>query len=74
MAVKTKKARASGRFGAGYGKPKHKLADVEAIQRKKQVCPFCKGTAKRQAKGIWLCKKCGKKFASGTYHLQEKKK
>ena len=70
MGVKTKKARAAGRFGAGYGStPKNKLSNIEAKQRKKQECPFCKGNAKRQAKGIWLCKKCGKKFAGGTYHL-----
>ncbi len=70
MAVKTKKIRAAGRFGAGYGSTlKKKFSDVEAKQRIKQVCPFCKGTAKRQSKGIWLCKKCNKKFAGGTYHL-----
>jgi len=70
MAVKTKKIKSAGRFGAGYGKIKQKLIDVEAKQRKKQVCPFCKGRAKRQAKAIWECQKCKKKFAAGTYHLQ----
>jgi len=70
MAVKTKKVRAAGRFGAGYGStPKKKLAEVESKQRKKQICPFCKGRAKRQSKGIWLCQKCGKRFAGGAYHL-----
>ena len=69
MAVKTKKIKAAGRFGAGYGKIKKRLIAVENIQRKKQVCPFCKGTAKRQVKGIWLCSKCKKKFAGGAFHL-----
>ena len=69
MGVKRKKIGAAGRFGAGYGKVKQRLIAVESKQRKKQVCPFCKGMAKRQAKGIWLCKKCGKKFAGGTFHL-----
>ena len=70
MAVKTKKIKAAGRFGAGYGAtPRKKLAEVESKQRKKQTCPFCKGWAKRQSKGIWLCQKCGKKFAGGAYHL-----
>ena len=72
MATKNKKIGAAGRFGVGYGKPKQRLINVEEIQRKKQPCPFCKGTAKRQASAIWLCKKCGKKFAGGTFHLKEK--
>ncbi len=69
MGIKTKKVKSSGRFGAGYGKPKERLVAVELIQHKKQTCPFCHGRAKRQAKGIWLCSKCSKRFASGTYHL-----
>jgi len=72
MAVKKKKIGAAGRFGAGYGKVKNKLIAVEAKQRTRQECPFCKGRAKRQARGIWLCSKCGKKFAGGTFHLKPK--
>ena len=70
--VKTKKARASGRFGARYGKRvKSKFSDVEAKQRKKQICPFCKRTGvKRLSKGIWHCQKCGKKFAGGAFYLE----
>ncbi len=70
MAVKTKKIKSAGRFGAGYGKVKSKLIEVESKQRKKQICPFCKGTAKRKAKGIWECKKCKKTFAGAVYYLQ----
>ena len=69
MGVKTKKVKSAGRFGAGYGKPKERLVAVEIIQRKKQKCPFCRGIAKREAKGIWKCKRCQKRFASGTFHL-----
>jgi len=69
MAVKRKKIGSAGRFGAGYGKVKQRLVAVEKIQRIKQICPFCKGRAKRQAKGIWLCSKCKKNFAGGTFHL-----
>ncbi len=75
MATKTKKSRAAGRFGARYGKTvKAKLTRVEDKQRKKQKCPFCgKIGVKRLSKGIWQCtrKKCGKKFASNTYHLED---
>lgn len=69
MGGKKKKIGAAGRFGAGYGKPKERLVAVESKQRLKQVCPFCKGRAKRISSGIWLCQKCGKKFAGGTYYL-----
>ncbi len=70
MAVKRKKIGAAGRFGAGYGKIKGKFSEVEKRQRKRQECPFCKGKAKRQARGIWLCSKCGKNFAGGVFYLK----
>ncbi len=69
MSVKRKKIGAAGKFGAGYGKPKIKFSAVEKKQRVKQICPFCKGRAKRVSNGVWVCQKCGKKFAGGTYHL-----
>lgn len=72
MGAKTKKIRHAGRFGVGYGKIKQRLIAVESLQRKKQKCPFCKGNAKRQARGIWKCFKCGKKFAGEVYYLKEK--
>lgn len=73
MATKTKKVKASGRFGVRYGKTvRAKLSKVEEKQRKKQTCPFCKKLGvKRLSKGIWKCSKCNKKFASDVYHLGE---
>lgn len=70
---KLKKIKAAGRFGARYGKkPKEKLIKVESKQRVKQKCPFCeKLGVKRLSKGIWQCSKCNKKFASGTFYLEE---
>lgn len=70
MAVKKKKIGSAGRFGAGFGKVREKLVVVEKQQRKKQVCPFCNGRAKREAKAIWSCNKCGKKFAGGIFYLK----
>lgn len=59
------------KFGVRYGvSVRKKYAQVENKQRTKQKCPFCKKTAKRIAKGIWLCKSCGKKFASGAYYIE----
>ena len=70
---KTKKVKAAGRFGARYGKRvRTKIAEIESVQRKKQECTFCQGTAKRLSKGIWECKKCKKKFAGHTYFLPKK--
>jgi large subunit ribosomal protein L37Ae len=71
--MRTKKVKASGRFGARYGRSvRTKVTEIESLQRKKQNCIFCNGVAKRLSKGIWLCKKCGKKFASHTYYLPKK--
>lgn len=69
---KTKKVKAAGRFGARYGRSvRLKVAEIESIQRKKQKCLFCNGVAKRMSKGIWQCKKCGKKFASNAYYTKK---
>ena len=71
MPSKTKKTKAAGRFGVRYGRAvKVKFVNIESKQRKKQKCPYCgKLGVKRLSKGIWNCKKCGKKFASDTYYL-----
>ncbi len=70
---KTKKVKSTGRYGARYGrKVRLKTAEIESRQRKKQDCIFCNGIAKRLSKGIWLCNKCGKKFAHHTYFLPKK--
>jgi len=72
--VKTRKVGSAGRFGPRYGASvKKKLVKTEKIQRKKQKCPFCQGIAKRLSRGIWRCKKCKKKFASGTYFIKSGK-
>jgi large subunit ribosomal protein L37Ae len=71
MPTKLKKVKSAGRFGARYGKRvRDRLVQIETKQRVKQKCPFCKKLGvKRISKGIWNCKKCGKKFASNTYYL-----
>ena len=72
MPTKSKKTKSAGRFGPRYGKRvRNKLVKIEEKQRIKQKCPFCgKKGVKRLSKGIWYCKKCGKKFASDTYYLE----
>ena len=68
--VTSKLLKAAGRFGVRYGQlVKRRIANIENRQRKKQQCLFCNGRAKRLSKGIWQCNKCGKKFASHAYYL-----
>jgi len=71
MTAKRKKIKAAGRFGAGYGtRVKKRLNEIEASQRKKQKCPHClKLGVKREAAGIWYCRKCKKRFAGNAYRL-----
>ncbi len=75
MTAKTKKSKAFGKFGAGYGvRVKSEYNEIEAAQRKRQVSPFySKGKAKRLAAGIWKCMKTGKVFAGPAYSLKIEK-
>lgn len=74
MASKKKNIRASGRFGAGYGRTlRLRLNAIEDLQRKSQPSPFHpNGRAKRIAAGIWKCVRTGKVFAGHAYHLRQK--
>lgn len=73
MAVKTKKVKSAGRFGARYGRSvRDRLVKIESKQRVKQKCPYCaKLGVKRLGSGIWSCSKCEKTFASDAYYLEE---
>ena len=69
--ARTKILKSAGRFGVRYGQSvKRRITAIESIQRKKQACPLCAGRAVRISKGIWSCKKCGKKFAGHAYYLE----
>ena len=75
MGAKTKKIKAFGKFGAGYGVRVRSIYNsVESLQRKKQPSPLHpKGRAKRIAAGIWKDLRTGKVFAGPAYTLLEKK-
>lgn len=75
MGAKTKKIKAAGKFGAGYGTLVRKRYNViESEQRKRQISPFyAKGRAKRIAAGIWKDMKTGRIFAGPAYVLNQKK-
>ena len=74
MGAKTKKTKAAGKFGAGYGTNVRKAYNaIELNQRKRQVSPFyAKGKVKRLAAGIWKDIKTGKIFAGPAYSLSAK--
>ena len=61
------------RFGARYGRRvKHKLAEIEAVQRGKHTCPYCRAQrVKRVAAGIWECRKCKSKFTGKAYTIKK---
>ena len=61
------------RFGTRYGRTvKYKFAQIEAVQKKPQKCPYClKLAAKRLAVGLFECKKCKAKFTSKAYSIEE---
>lgn len=57
------------RYGPRYGRTlKDRLATVEKEQKKNHRCPYCTyDQVKQQAVGIFLCSKCGTKFANKAY-------
>jgi len=70
MAVR-KKLGSVKRFGSRYGRTvRHKVASIEAEQRKLHKCPYCHfDRVKRQSVGIWQCRKCNAKFAGKAYTI-----
>ena len=57
------------RFGVRYGRTvKERLAKVEMEQKARRRCPYCTyEQVTQQGVGIFVCKKCGAKFASRAY-------
>lgn len=73
--TKKKKIGSAGRFGARYGKKVRQLvSDIEKTQKQRHLCPRCDMPyVERVAAGIWLCGKCGTKFAGGAWTTVTKK-
>lgn len=66
---RTYKVGPSGSFGARYGTVARKrYATVVSTLRAAHECPQCHlAEVKRLSVGIWLCGRCGFKFAGGAY-------
>jgi len=60
----------AGRFGSRYGqKIRAKVSEIEKMQKQRHICIKCNMPyVKRLASGIWVCKKCGAKFAGQAYY------
>jgi large subunit ribosomal protein L37Ae len=68
----TLKVGTTGRFGSRYGVGvKKRVFAIEEKQDFEHVCPFCGfSRIKREAPGLFLCKKCDAKFTGGAYFPQ----
>lgn len=66
---KTKKVGLGASFGARYGTlAKKRYVEIVSQMRARWECPKChKRGVRRESVGIWLCRKCGFKFAGGAY-------
>jgi len=69
MAKRTQKAGATARFGARYGvSVRRRAGSALAKKSRKYTCPSCHyPKVRRQAAGIWECRKCDHKFSGGVW-------
>lgn len=69
MSQRTKKVKSVGRFGARYGvRIRRRIREVEVRQKAWHECPACAAPrVKRTSTSVWECRKCGHKFAGGSY-------
>ena len=65
----SKKSGPVGGFGVRYGvKPRKRYSEIMTERKRKHVCPQCSSNSvTRESVGIWVCGKCGLKFAGGAY-------
>jgi large subunit ribosomal protein L37Ae len=69
MSKRTHKVKSVGRFGPRYGvSVRRRIREVESRQKAWHVCPSCAAPrVKRVSTAVWECRKCGHKFAGGSY-------
>jgi len=72
--TKTRKVGQAGSFGPRYGTvARRRYAEIVSGLRRYSECPQCHVMAvRREAVGIWYCKKCGYRFAGGAFTAQTK--
>ena len=68
----TKKVGKTGRFSSRYGVGiRKRIIATEKKQAALSNCPFCGfDSIKREAAGLFFCKKCSNKFTGGAYETR----
>ncbi len=68
----TVKVGSAGRFGSRYGVYiRKRVVQVEKKQQNLAPCPFCGfSKIKREAAGLFECRKCNAKFTGGAYETE----
>jgi large subunit ribosomal protein L37Ae len=66
---RTKKIGPTGGLGVRYGATVRKrYSEILSQMKEKHVCPQCSSkSVRRESVGIWVCSRCGFKFAGGAY-------
>ncbi len=69
MSKRTKKVGPTGWMGPRYGiRIRRRVLEIDRARSKKAACPRCSTvTLHRVASGIFECRRCGTRFASGAY-------
>ena len=69
MSKRTKKVGNTGWMGPRYGiRIRRRVLDIDRAREATAACPRCSTlTLDRVASGVFECRRCGAKFASGAY-------
>jgi large subunit ribosomal protein L37Ae len=69
MSKRTKKIGSTGWMGPRYGiRVRRRVLEIDRESRKDAPCPHCSTvTLARVASGVFECRRCGTRFASGAY-------
>lgn len=69
MTTRTKKVKASGRYGVRYGsRLRKRIREIDATAKGTHRCPRCRIFAvRKKSVGIWQCRKCDYKYAGGAW-------
>ncbi|MHA2090595.1 MAG: 50S ribosomal protein L37ae [Candidatus Kariarchaeaceae archaeon] len=69
MTTRTKKVKASGRYGVRYGsKLRKRIREIDTTAKGSHRCPRCRlYTVRKESVGIWGCRKCKYKYAGGAW-------
>ena len=72
MSKRTKKVSSTGWMGPRYGiRIRRRVIDIDKARARASACPRCSTvTLHRVASGVFECRRCGTRFASGAYVFQ----